>query len=1091
MTLRPRVEFRTASCLRRLSLLAACALLGLAGSPPHRPVGAQSAVYDVFEDFSLDRNPSVSGMWRYGSASAIDGAFELGDLQLSYFGGVVRCWSSHVDMFVVCQNTSGEDYRDAGQNVLHPGAEYVHMHPSLTRSAVVGWTAPVAGRHRVNFQFRSLREGSRWATTDVHVLVNNTEVYEANLRGVFTNTGLGRTFDVELDEGDTIDFVVGNYSGDNSNDSTGLKATITPLQGFGPDAVCAGATPLLPGVDVRGRISAATDIALYRFDVAEPFSRVEIAVTDPKDQLNLDLYRSCAGDIGIGSGRHIGIGSGRHIGGQKRLIFDTKADVGRYFLAVSAKGVTGDFPIDFSPHLDVTTVDPNGIRTLILTDELRLQSLFGLKADAPEMIAWRRSLTKLAATPTFGGLVVYNIEDPAETSFAVQRAYTRWLTDPGSPALSNAVAGAMRDWIWELRTSLPHLEYVVLAGDDRVIPHQRIPIGAGGGGSWRTESMYLLDDSGINPASAIGRALSGDYTLSDDIYGARQSAVSYAAGADGVAGEMYIPDLAVGRLVDRPSAMTAAIDAFAAAGGEVALQRSLVAGYDFMQDAAESADSRLAQAGLAAGSRRQILGEDVTAAAIRDGLFEAQPNVAFLAIHADHYRYELADRQRVTATEVLTRSAPTGPALVFALACHAGLNVPGTDHARPTDFPEAWLTHRTGVYVSSTAWAYGIEGTMAYGEALMDSFAEALLAGEQTTAGDALAKAKAQYYLDHNDRPMHLKTLAGTVLYGVPMYRVKLPQAPATPAVNHVAAAAPIAPPFDKVSPVKSAATDGAPDDVLVWRDFSPPPELEALKRVTTTEGSYFTYPGRRPLAESAEPFQPVVRFTLGAVDRDGQVLGPRGAVFRGGRIREVLEFDPIVKQAAILDPSQQGADTTMPPLAGWYPRVPFALRRLDRVPGASGLAEGRDMAQLVLPVGGYHAERRTERLLESATFDIYFSASPDHVGASVKLVGSTARGSLQDVTVDATDASGVERVTVAYTAAGEPWRSIDLLRETSDGSRWVGSVTRGAAFVVQVVDAAGNVTLIQDDGTIDRPCVGCQPRPSWLYMPWLSSNGL
>lgn len=1089
MVRRPQVEFRVAGWLRLLNLLAACALMGLAGSPTHRAVSAQPAVYDVFKDFSLDRNPSISGTWRYGWTSAIDGSFELGDQQSSYFGGVVRCWTSRSELIIVCQNTSGADYRDAGANVLHPGADYLHIHPSLTGSAVVRWTAPVPGRHRVDFQFRSLREGSRWTTTDVHVLVNGTEVYEANLRGVFSNTGLGRAFDVQLDADDTIDFIVGNYSGDNSNDSTGLKATITPLQGFGPGAVCEGATPLLPGVDVRGRIASATDVALYRFDVAEPFSRVEITVPDPKDQLNLDLYRSCVGDIGIGSGRHIGIGSGRHIGGQKRLLFDTKADVGRYFLAVSAKSVSGEFPIDFIPRLEISTVDPNSIRTLILTDELRLQTLYGLKADAPEMVAWRRSLTKLAATPTFGGLVVYNLEDPAETNTVVRRAYAQWLTDPGSPVLSNAVATAIRDWIWGLRSSLPHLEYVVLAGDDRVIPHQRLPIATGGGDSWRTEGMYLLDDSGINPASAIGRALSGDFTLSDDIYGARQSAVSYAAGVSGVVGEMYIPDLAVGRLVDRPSAMTAAIEAFAGAGGEVALQRSLVAGYGFMQDAAEAADGRLAQAGLAVDSRKQILGDDVTAVAIRDGLFQAQPSVAFLAVHADHYRYELADRQRVTATEVLTRSARTSPALVFALACHAGLNVPGTEHARPTDFPEAWLAHRTGVYVSSTAWAYGMDGTMSYGEALMDNFAEALLAGEQTTAGDALARAKAQYYLDHNDRPMHLKTIAGTVLYGLPMYRVKLPQAPATPRVRHVAAAAPLAPPIGAVAPVASTSDEGEPDDVLVWRDFTPPLELEALKRFTTTEGSYFTYPGHRPLAESAEPFQPVVRYTLGAVDRDGQVLGPRGAVFRGGRIREVLQFDPIVYQASILDPSQKRADNTVPPLAGWYPRVPFALRRLDRGPGATGLAAGRDMAQLVLPVGGYHAESRTQRLLESATFDIYFSASLDRAGASVKLVGSTARGSQQDVTVDATDASGVERITVAYTAAGEPWRSADLTRETSDGSRWVGSVTRGATFVVQVVDAAGNVTVIQADGTIDRPCVGCQPRPTWLYLPWLNKD--
>jgi len=62
------------------------------------------------------------------------------------------------------------------------------------------------------------------------------------------------------------------------------------------------------------------------------------------------------------------------------------------------------------------------------------------------------------------------------------------------------------------------------------------------------------------------------------VYGARQP-VSWPEQ------ESHLAELAVGRLVERSQNMTAVIDVFLDSGGMLTVTQSLVAGYDFMQDA--------------------------------------------------------------------------------------------------------------------------------------------------------------------------------------------------------------------------------------------------------------------------------------------------------------------------------------------------------------------------------------------------------------------------------------------------------------------------------------------------------------------------
>jgi hypothetical protein len=83
------------------------------------------------------------------------------------------------------------------------------------------------------------------------------------------------------------------------------------------------------------------------------------------------------------------------------------------------------------------------------------------------------------------------------------------------------------------------------------------------------------------------------------------------------------------------------------------------------------------------------------------------------------------------------------------------------------------------------------------------------------------------------------------------------------------------------------------------------------------------------------------------------------------------------------------------------------------------------------------------------------------------------------NVTVNASDASGIEAVVVAYTDGSGVWASASL--EQSQGS-WSGSLagSAGTDFLIQVVDRAGNVTVWDNEDW---------PNTNSIYLPLVTSN--
>ena len=186
---------------------------------------------DAVQDFSITANPN--GVWSYGYTNSLGSGLVLHNTaQADYVPGVDRWWSSAVDPTVlgVSRNKTGAAITTNPPTATYP-PDMLLMHPTLpTVYEVVRWTAPVSGPYSIKGSFAGLDIFTSVADTDVHVLRNSTTelVPVTVLHGIGTQAPFATT--AILNAGDTIDFAVGvGPSGVHNNDSTGLKATITPI----------------------------------------------------------------------------------------------------------------------------------------------------------------------------------------------------------------------------------------------------------------------------------------------------------------------------------------------------------------------------------------------------------------------------------------------------------------------------------------------------------------------------------------------------------------------------------------------------------------------------------------------------------------------------------------------------------------------------------------------------------------------------------------------------------------------------------------------------------------------------------------------
>lgn len=655
-------------------------------------------------------------------------------------------------------------------------------------------------------------------------------------------------------------------------------------------------------------------------------------------------------------------------------------------------------------------------KTLFLVNEQRLAQLY----PGADIAALRARLDTIAARPEVGGIVVPVESDP---TLPVDSAYAAWDAEPCAESAANAVATRVRQVLGHVSANLNGLKSVVLIGGDEVVPQGRVQDLTSVANE--TEEAGGLVFGGQD--GALSRSLRDGYLLTDDVYG--DFAPQAATG-----GQTFVPDVALGRLIETPAEILGQLDAYAAADGALSVSSAQVAGYDFLTDGAQAIVSKLrAIPGLEPGTN---IDERWTADDAIAALNRRAPGISSINGHYDHYRGMPASAFSGLVPNLFSAGeiSPAAASLIFTAGCHAGLSVtdvgqPGAgpvDTDRLLDWPQK-IARSGGAYIANTTYGYGDTEAVAYTERLLELLSDGI-ASQRVTAGQALMLAKQRYAAEQETPGVYdRKASMGLTYYGLPFFKVG-------PSGGEGAAVLPVA--TSGSAAVQSSAFDVSP--------------TFALKGNADT-GQYYTASGEAPQITHHRPIQP--RVTLDVTPDDGAAV--HGAVVEALVDERHAFFKPVISQP-VIDHSDTADET--PSFRGVFP---VSLQRSARAGSAAGL---RDL--LVLAAGQFTDESSTQTLFTRIAGKVLRSGSTDFDPPTMTNVEARVAGGTGTVQAVATTGDVVRGVALVRLDDSATWRLVEL---SGSGQRWTGTLPVGSGrtitYVVQLVDAAGNVGVSTNKG--------------------------
>jgi hypothetical protein len=672
-------------------------------------------------------------------------------------------------------------------------------------------------------------------------------------------------------------------------------------------------------------------------------------------------------------------------------------------------------------------------KTLFIMNEQRLRSQYG-DAAVTSMVT---KLTTLAARPEVVGAIVRVDSDPT-----VRTAYANWDATPCDAQRANNVVGAINTLVdAKLGTPRVAVASMVLIGSDEMLPMARLSDNT----KVENESQYAADlTNTTNGATPLSASLSGRNLLTDDAYGDFDP-IAWRDTA------LYIPDVALGRLVETPAEMEKSIDPYLA-NQRLAATSALVAGYDFLSDGSVAVDNALTSV-IPAAAHTTRINDTWTRSDIESVLYPtgASPMVVALNAHFDHYEALPAagnttnDRTDLITTQaVVTRPGRLQGRLVFSIGCHSGLNVPDAylgagagDRAK--DWAQA-LVNDGAVFIGNTGYGYGDRATIAFSERLQQLFAQRL--DGHYTAGAALAAAKQEYfatlgaYSDYDH-----KAIMESTFYGLPFFGYGPDNGPPTP--------------LPKLTTSPDPATGNIPASPVT---FGP-----TFQTVATSNGSFLTADGQNPQVVEGMPIEP-------RVDRDVTATNPN-LVAHGALITSASSIDsagfaaafgrPVVDLAAN-EPAKPSVDAAFPSKLqniGAYTAPDGPRQRLAMIPGQ------------FVGDGGTPGVGLQRRFTNLGVTVLYAAVSvTDFTAPTFQSVNAAAAGGTVTFTADVSDANNIVRVLALY-RDGATWRSLDLTTTSTSGIRrfaGTGAASAGAIdYFLQAVDAAGNVAVSSNKATL------------------------
>jgi len=782
----------------------------------------------------------------------------------------------------------------------------------------------------------------------------------------------------------------------------------------------------------------------------------------------------------------------------ENLAVNTWNNTGFYYIRVNGRNGAFDAENPFQLSITRLTGQCSG---LVLDPGLS----GGLSAQSGNfetlvLVDWNRLVTQNAAAGDAGfqarvssfasgvnGVLVDVGQDPNIAALNEQ-ADTR----NACPFAKNLVANAIRKLVRAYREQNGELQYLVLVGNDNIIPFFRHPDFAQIG----SESNYVPP---VQNDTASQASLKSNYFLSQDDYGARVE-ISYKTDV------LPIPDLAVGRLVETPAEIDSQLIAFNDGGGQLAAPTTaLVTGYDFLADAATKVSNQLSLGmGPAAvvdeliSARETAPSESWTADDLRTALLGSRHDIIFLAGHFSAGGTLAADTvTRMTATELSESGVDLKNSLVYSAGCHSGYNLVN-EHGFAGISPEPdWAQAFAGkgaTLVAGTGYQYGDTDFVEYSERLYFEFTRQLRAGTGAVrVGKALVTAKQVYLSDTPElRGIHVKALLEATLFGLPMVSINMPGERYAPPSSTSIVPDPI--PYT-TNPGMTLGLRYA--DVTIDTDKLKEVDV-TLKGIGDPPPTYVATYLEGTSGVKVNPFEPVlpleVRNISNPIPGWNGVL--RGVGWRGGTYTEQNNVLPLTGAAST---EIRGVHTPFYSNI-FYPIRPWSVNYFD---GLSGLAAGRSM--LALTPAQYRSEpvyvdtgvlrvfsQWQFRMFYSDNFAQYgeFDTVPALAGPPVisRVQSSVLEGVLLnariyfDVEVLGDPSAGIQEVWVTYTyptgsLSGNSWQSLDLTQHWADSRLWEGSMLlppgvspEDVHYVVQAVNGVGMVTLSTNMGAYYVP---------------------
>lgn len=421
---------------------------------------------------------------------------------------------------------------------------------------------------------------------------------------------------------------------------------------------------------------------------------------------------------------------------------------------------------DSAANFYLVAANPENVRTLVVWNSGQFEAIHG-PADRTTVAA---KLNELAGHPQVVGAVYDLNTDPAIASlFSAWNAGGR-TNNTDANAIADAVRARLHDPATGLLTSTyTGVRWIVLVGDDRVLPFRRESDGTG----VMPESKYCqAPQNELDGTSSEGAAVCNNNYLSDARYSDplpdTNGGVSF-----------YLPDYGVGRLVETAAEISGTVTTFIKQGGQVVLGDVFANGWDFLDDGALSIRQRFLdrlEPDTRVDSLVASLDGNFTGAQLAAKLFPAGAanTLDALLLHANHYTFGAPSGgdNGLTTAEMEALPETLEGAVPYSAGCHSGLPVTNAGF-QPLDLPQEMLRKKAVAYLANTGFGWGLSSGLGLSERLVDLFTQQMLAGGTVAVGEAWVEAKRRYFLEQTEVDVFdKKILEEWTIFGLPMYRV-------------------------------------------------------------------------------------------------------------------------------------------------------------------------------------------------------------------------------------------------------------------------------------------------------------------------------